>query len=50
LEEPIADNDVELSIITADTIDVEHTENKKRFLRYPKRQKIGENVECVGAT
>jgi len=49
-EEPIADNDVEVSIITADIISVEHTNNKKRFLRYPKRQKISEVVQCIGAT
>jgi len=41
---------VEVAIITADTIGVEHTENKKQFLRYPKRQKIGEVVQCIGAT
>jgi hypothetical protein len=30
-EETIADNDVEVSIITADTISVKHTENKNDF-------------------
>jgi len=38
-EEPIADNDVEVSIITADTISVEHTENKKTIFTLSKTSK-----------
>lgn len=39
-----------INFITPDTSNVDHTDNKKRFLRYPKRQIVGEDVKHIGAT
>lgn len=49
-DEPIPENYVIINFIAPDTKNIEHAENKKRMLRYPKRQIIGENVQHIGAT
>lgn len=39
-----------INVISPDTSSIEHTDNKKRFLRYLKRQIVGEDVRHIGAT
>lgn len=48
--EPKADTDVQINFYSPDSTNIIHEEEKKRFLRFPKRKCIGEDVQRLGAS
>lgn len=49
-DEPKIDENVFVNFYATDTTNVEHCDNKKRFLHFTKRQIVGDEVDKIGAT
>jgi len=49
-DEPKPEENVVINFYATDTTNVEHSDDKKRFLHFTKRQIVGEEVEKIGAT
>jgi len=49
-DEPKPEENVVINFYATDTTNVEHSDDKKRFLHFTKRQIIGEEVDKIGAT
>lgn len=49
-DEPQPEENVVINFYATDTTNVEHSDDKKRFLHFTKRQIVGEEVDKIGAT